>query len=401
MLISVNELDLFFYFTGKSPLMNILFLTKIAPFPPNGGEKLRSYGLLKLLSGLHYNIHAITANVPDNEKETGNFPGIRFHPYDFDKNKTKRRLLKWYRLFTREKELILLINDILQHNQIDIAYIDYYFYGQYIGYFKKLKIPVIYGTHNAQAMLLHQMPAVSFKNNISMFLEYWICRIHEAYYFRKADALIVVSDNDLKYHGAFIKKNRIFLIPNFLIETDYPASYAVKENYILMTANFKAYQNTYGLEWFIREIWDHELWSKTQLFLVGIGSLEFEAELRSKYDFENVTAFGEVADLKPFIVKARVCIVPLLHGSGTRLKCLEAMALKTQLVSTSKGAEGIEHHHSIMLADTPGDFKKALLQVIEMNTDRSEQAYQAFMDKYSLPPNRKIFETIVATLVDK
>jgi hypothetical protein len=41
-------------------MTNLLFLTEIDPFPPNGGEKLRSYGLLKLMSVLNLTLHAIT-----------------------------------------------------------------------------------------------------------------------------------------------------------------------------------------------------------------------------------------------------------------------------------------------------------------------------------------------------
>jgi glycosyltransferase involved in cell wall biosynthesis len=381
--------------------MNLLFLTEIAPFPPNGGEKLRSYGLLKLLSGLNLTVHAITGNRPINKSEQEFFPGIRFYPHDFHKRGSGSRLIRYFHRFSLEKELVTLINTILQNNTIDVAFIDYQFFGQYIGLFKKRKIPVIYGTHNAQAVLIYQNPALSLKNRMSRFTDYRVNRFHERYYFRKADACIVVSENDRKYHAGFINQDKIFVIPNFLIESNYACSSPVKDNYILMTANFKAFQNTYGLEWFIREVWNHELSDKTRLLLVGLGSKEIFNVLKEKYNFSNVSAFGEADDLKPFIEKARVSIVPLLHGSGSRLKCLEAMALKTQLVSTGKGAEGILHNNSILLADTPGDFRNELLRVIELKTDMTEKAYRAFMENYSLSPNMKVFANIIKTLVKK
>ena len=52
--------------------------------------------------------------------------------------------------------------------------------------------------------------------------------------------------------------------------------------------------------------------------------------------------FPNVPDMKPFIDEAGVIIVPLRSGSGTRLKILEAMAKSKCIVSTSKGAEGLE-----------------------------------------------------------
>jgi polysaccharide biosynthesis protein PslH len=379
-------------------VMNLLFLTEIAPFPPNGGEKLRSYGLLKLMSGLNLTVHAITGNKPCSESESRLLPGIQFYPFEFQKNRPNRKIIRYYRLFSRNKELISLINKILQNNAIDVAYIDYHLYGQYINFFRRREIPVIYGTHNAQAVLINQRPAVSFKNRITKFIEFSVNRFHERIYFSKADACIVVSENDKKYHQAFIKADKIFVIPNFLLESEYPPSSGAKENYVLMTANFLAFQNALGLEWFLKEVWDADLWEKTRLVLLGVGSKEVFGTLEGKYDGKHVEALGEVSDLKPYISRAMVSIVPLLHGSGSRLKCLESMALKTQLVSTSKGAEGIDHHNSIVIADSPNDFKQALLAIMENKTDFTEKAYHAFMARYSLKPNMMIFTSILDSI---
>lgn len=379
--------------------MKILFITEIAPFPINGGEKLRSYGLMKLMSSLNFNVHAIIGKSSINNSPGMDIDGIKYYPFDFYKNRSFRKLKSYHRLMSCNPELISLINSILQHDKMDVAFIDYSFYGQYIAYFQHKGIPVIYGTHNAQAALVKQRPVISFRSNISKFTDYLLSKLHETYYFRKADALVVVSENDKRYHGSFVKKDKLFIIPNFLVESEYNSLYREKENYVLMTANFKAFQNAYGLEWFIREVWDNDLWNKTRLLLVGLGSIEIYNILKEKYNLTNVSAVGEVDDLKPYISKARISIVPLLHGSGSRLKCLESMALKTQLISTTKGAEGIDHKNSIVLADTPAEFKHALLKFIDLKTDFTEKAYEAFIEKYSLNSNRIIFARIINAVV--
>ena len=71
--------------------------------------------------------------------------------------------------------------------------------------------------------------------------------------------------------------------------------------------------------------------------------------------------------MKPYIASAKATVVPLLHGSGTRLKCVESMALKTQIISTDLGAEGIEHEGSIITADDPYKFKSEILEVLQGN----------------------------------
>jgi hypothetical protein len=378
--------------------MNLLLITEIDPFPPNRGEKLRSYGLLKLVSDLNLNVFAIAGNAPSDDVTSAKFPGIKFFPWEFSRYKSCGRLAKYFRLFTCDKKLLGLIGKIMDENSIDVAYIDYLFYGQYIPFFRKKGIPVIYGTHNSQAKLIYQRPSVSFRNSLSNLLDYIVNRLHEVYFFRKADALIVVSESDKKYHQVLYKKEKIYLIPNFLIEDEYNCELPEKENYILMTANFVAFQNSFGLTWFVREIWDKDLWNKTKLLLVGLGSKELYRELAGKFVMENIEAIGEVDDLKPYICSALVSIVPLLHGSGSRLKCLESMALKTQLLSTSKGAEGIDHNNSIIIADTPAEFKKELIRILDSKSDLSDKAYNAFMDTYSLKPNLKIFKTILQNI---
>jgi polysaccharide biosynthesis protein PslH len=380
--------------------MNLLFLTEIEPFPPNGGEKLRSYGILKLVSELGLTVHAITGKLPAASGVQKHLPGITFYLFDFKQIKTDKRAKAYYHLFFLNKELCSLIDEITETNKIDIAFIDYYFYGQYVAYLHRKGIPVIYGTHNAQAMLARQRPANTLRSKLGRYADYQMRRWHESFYFKKADALLVVSENDKIYHSAFIKPEKITVIPNFLIESDYQSVSGDKENYILMTANFLAYQNSVGLEWFIREVWNQELWTRSPLLLVGLGSDKVFAKLAQQHEMMNVKALGEVNDLKPYISKAAVSIVPLLHGSGTRLKCLESMALKTQLVSTSKGAEGIEHDHSIMIADTAADFRNALLSILDKKTDLTEKAYRVFLERYSVTPNKDALAGVIHKIVN-
>lgn len=75
---------------------------------------------------------------------------------------------------------------------------------------------------------------------------------------------------------------------------------------------------------------------------------------------------GQVEDVRPHVWSAAVSVVPLLSGSGTRLKILEAMAMGSPIVSTSIGIEGIpassgEH---ALIADDPESFAAAVLDLL-------------------------------------
>jgi glycosyltransferase involved in cell wall biosynthesis len=80
-----------------------------------------------------------------------------------------------------------------------------------------------------------------------------------------------------------------------------------------------------------------------------------------------ITLTGRVADAAHLVAHSSVAVVPLRIGGGTRLKILEAMAVGTPVVTTSKGAEGldVEHGENILIADSPEAFAKAVLRVLD------------------------------------
>ncbi len=378
--------------------MNILFVTEISPFPVNKGEKLRSYGLLKILSTLNHKVTAVIGTSGNERYKEYHLPNIDFIEFDYKKTRSKSKYINYWRLFRMNHDLKSLVAELIKNKNIDVVHLDYNYLGQYIDFIKSKGIPVIYGTHNAQSSLIIQRPPVSFKNSISVKLSHKIHHLHETKYFNRAGALIVVSEEDKRFHKGFVNEQKIYVIPNFLLEDEYRIDIKEKSNHIIMTANFNAYQNYIGLKWFIENVWDEELSDKTELHLVGLGSIEVYTKLKPEYTLKNIKAIGEVDDLKPYISQAKASIVPLLHGSGSRLKCIESMALKTQLVSTSKGAEGIVHKGSILIADTKEQFKSYLIRILENKIDHTVDAYKEFLDNYSSNPNAEIYEQILTCI---
>jgi glycosyltransferase involved in cell wall biosynthesis len=79
-----------------------------------------------------------------------------------------------------------------------------------------------------------------------------------------------------------------------------------------------------------------------------------------------------VSDVKPWYNMASVAVVPLLNGSGTRLKILEAMGLGIPVVSTSIGAEGIEYAdgHDILIADNEIAFAEKVVHLLSKKEQR-------------------------------
>ena len=69
-------------------------------------------------------------------------------------------------------------------------------------------------------------------------------------------------------------------------------------------------------------------------------------------------------------------VVPLRKGGGTRLKVLEALALGTPIVSTSKGVEGLalENNRHVLVADTPAEFAAATARLLSQPALRAKLA---------------------------
>jgi glycosyltransferase involved in cell wall biosynthesis len=85
-----------------------------------------------------------------------------------------------------------------------------------------------------------------------------------------------------------------------------------------------------------------------------------------------VQVTGGVDDIRPYVHKAAVYVVPLRIGGGTRIKIFEAMAMGSAIVSTRVGAEGlpVEHGKNILMADSPKDFADCTVALLTRRAER-------------------------------
>jgi glycosyltransferase involved in cell wall biosynthesis len=96
--------------------------------------------------------------------------------------------------------------------------------------------------------------------------------------------------------------------------------------------------NQKGLIWFIKEVLPFLQKNNIKLHIAGRNA---PRDFVSKLDIPSIVYHGEVDDAKKFISSFRILVVPLLTGSGIRIKILEGMALERCIITTSVGAEGL------------------------------------------------------------
>lgn len=136
--------------------------------------------------------------------------------------------------------------------------------------------------------------------------------------------------------------------------------------------------NEDAVRYFIREVWPLVRAKKPQAqFYVtgGTGSVNV-SDLAAQ---PGVTFTGYLASVSDAVQSSAAMVVTLQSGGGTRLKILEAMALGTPVISTRKGAEGIDVHdgQDILLADTPQALADAVIRVIDDRALRKNLAASA------------------------
>jgi glycosyltransferase involved in cell wall biosynthesis len=145
-----------------------------------------------------------------------------------------------------------------------------------------------------------------------------------------------------------------------------------------------AQHNHYSLQWFLENVWQILIQLIPDCSLNVCGSVCD----RIKGTFPNVHFLGMLEDLEPEYSAAQVCLVPLLVGSGLKIKLVEAMSYGRACVSTSVGVQGLPEiaGKTALVADTAQDFAAAvhkLLTDADKRQSMEEEAYRYVNEKLS------------------
>jgi polysaccharide biosynthesis protein PslH len=371
----------------------IILCSYVRPLTPRSGEQIRVNAMLRALADLHAPVYAFIRSERDMTISVGrgivqvrqaNLPWPRFarNPSDY------------WRI---NLNLVEAIAKLARQEPIRAAILDYGFLGQYVRPIRRLGVPVVIDTHNAQADVTRLVPVRSLAHRGILAMTHRVECWHERRFFPRADAIICVSREDRDYHARFIDPAKIYVVPNFIETPTTPASLS-RRNRIIMTGSFTNFQNLEGARWFLEHVWDKELADQTSFCLAGRGSIEALARLGR---YPNVSALGECDDIHKEIASSICAVVPIFHASGTRFKCIEAMSLGTPLVSTTRGVEGLQHDRAVAVADTPATFRREILYLINDRRHHAELAsrgHAVFMREYSLDANvprlARLFNTL-------
>jgi glycosyltransferase involved in cell wall biosynthesis len=109
-----------------------------------------------------------------------------------------------------------------------------------------------------------------------------------------------------------------------------------------------------------------KVWSSqpgVKLIIVGKDPPRRIREL-ARNDLVEVT--GTVADIRPYLWKATVAVVPLIYGAGIQNKILEAMATETPVVTTTRAISSLHARlgRDVMTGDTADEIASAIIELL-------------------------------------
>ena len=231
-----------------------------------------------------------------------------------------------------------------------------------------LNYPVIYSSHNVESQLSY----IIFKrrNFILRFLSETERRrtlSEEKRALAVARACLAVSEKDKELLKGISSEGTtpIYVLPNCASDRFKPSFQGFNGRGVLSVGCFGWYPNEEGIIWFIEEALPR-LRKKMPSLEITVAGSEISRSLVWKLKQSGIRIYPDAPDILPFFQNARVLIVPLRIGGGTRIKIIEAWAAGLPVVSTSIGADGLSCRPGvdIMVADDPDQFAGDIYRIL-------------------------------------
>jgi len=390
--------------------MKILFLSRWFPWPMDNGSKIRIYNLLRGLSQ-HHDVTLLSfADQPGVSPEAAEVrevcSEVKVVPWrEFDPNTLRARLAILNPkprsvVDTFSPEMATAITESLNKQHYDLVIASQLQMTAYYPYFQN--VPALFeeveiGLFHDQAFLPDGR--IRFRHALTWFkLRMYLSRLLDSF---QACTVASAQERELILRSFPTYKKIIEVIPNCLNMNEYEHISAEKRpNTLIFSGPFKYRANYDAMLWFIGEVFPLVLEKIPDAQLIITGD---HANLPLP-SLKNVTLAGYVDDIKSLIASCSISIAPLLIGGGTRLKILEAMALGTPVVATSKGAEGLDaiNNEHLSFADNPADFAKCVINLLASESksrELTENARSLVYAKYNwgtvLPVYLRLINTVV------
>jgi glycosyltransferase involved in cell wall biosynthesis len=353
----------------------VLVLAWDIPYPADQGGRIRSLFLLKMLRDVA-SVSVLAFGSEADDRERGDpFRALGFR---LEVVPTRKIAFRWWHHLVRTQPLLLqryaspemwrALPARMAEGRFDLVLADGLLAAPPATTIRG--VPVVYQAHNIEAEVYRRSLAVaslSGRARVAARLDclktgWWERRLVRAFRF-----ITAVSERDRDVLERWNPRASIRVVPNGIdVESFRPEPGRASEPGALVFTGLLSYPpNRDAALFFARQILPRIRSSvpTAKWYVVGRAEPDLAATLATE---PGVVCTGYVDDVREYLKRAEVAVVPLRAGGGTRLKILEAMAMGRPVVTTSLGAEGLPFRDGveIRLADTPEAFASAAIDLL-------------------------------------
>ncbi len=357
--------------------MEILFLSRWFPYPPDNGSRLRIYHLLKHLSA-RFAVDLVTfATEPVEEAQRSSLlefcrsvtvlPYRPFQPSGFKAitgffYRWPRSVLDTYNPAFQKAARSAWEQH--QHGLVIASQVDMALYALRLPararLLEEVELTTLYEQHQASDSPMHQL-------RYQLMWQKW--QAYTRWLLAQFDGCTAVSELEGRRvnEAAPNSRARLAVIPNGVDLSGCPESYGERQPGRLVFSGALSYSpNLDAMTYFLECIYPTVRAEFPSAELVITGKVD-QSVIEKLPHTDGVSFSGYLEDVRPVVGTAWASVVPLRQGGGTRLKILEALGLGTPVITTSKGAEGLDllAGQELLIADDPGKFADAVVRVLK------------------------------------
>jgi sugar transferase (PEP-CTERM/EpsH1 system associated) len=355
---------------------DILFLGHRVPYPPDRGDKIRGFHILKFLSARkRVHLIAFADDTRDLKRKDGlaKFTGNRSIIW---RSKT-RAAAALQALVTRKPvsltafdnpSLRQAVDNILTRHSIDTIYVFSSQMAQYLPARPRQKVIMDFVDMDSAKFAAYAKAGRGpmswlMRREARMLLQF------ERTVAQRADASLFVSEAEAQLFRDKTGAERVHVVENGIDTEFYDPAAPVKRidstgALIVFTGQMDYRPNIEAVTWFVETILPHVRVAHPQARFAIVGRAPSEA-VKALARQPGVIVTGEVADVRGWLAAASVVVAPLKLARGIQNKVLEAMAMARPVVASRAAAEGIDHADTIRVGATVTEIADEILAVLD------------------------------------
>lgn len=382
--------------------MNILLICNKSPWPKTDGGAIGLYVMITGLLKAGHKVKVLAANTNKNWVDINSIPeefrksidieliplNLSLNPFSAFYNLISNKSYHVTRFYSKEFENKII--EILKKDHYDIVQLEYLPMALYINAVRQYsKSPIVLRNHNIEHIIWERI-ATNTKQPLKRFYLKKLSETLKSFEIKSmksVDGIISVTQHDADNFKKMTSKKHIISIPTGLTKEQLPEkSTQIPDNHFFHIGAMNWQPNLEGVKWLIDDIFPKVKLKCPDAVLHLAG--RYMPDWLQNLQQDGIIVDGEVPDVFDYMNKHGIMVVPLLSGSGIRIKIIEGMAANKPIITTTIGAEGIncKHNSELLLADSAEDFANEMIRLrddLELRNKLSENARQLIEKEHS------------------